>query len=214
MIGWKGSLVALAVAVVVFLAVEYKDAHGAIASSERVALLVAREHRQLRTIRSSTSTLRFFERHADLLYSQRGVRRDRVGRHAWREVRFHRARIGWTRRELGETRAALAALRRPTIPHRAEWLCIRSHETPPPFPSWKTNSGNGYFGGIQMDREFMATYGPEFVRKYGGSIIDGRAVGGEAHLWTPEEQMVAAERAYKTRGFWPWPNTARMCGLL
>ena len=26
--------------------------------------------------------------------------------------------------------------------------------------------------------------------------------------------MWVAERAYRTRGFWPWPNTARFCGLL
>jgi hypothetical protein len=26
--------------------------------------------------------------------------------------------------------------------------------------------------------------------------------------------MWVAERAYKTRGFWPWPNTARVCSLL
>jgi hypothetical protein len=26
--------------------------------------------------------------------------------------------------------------------------------------------------------------------------------------------MWVAERAYRTRGYWPWPNTARYCGLI
>ena len=37
---------------------------------------------------------------------------------------------------------------------------------------------------------------------------------GTANNWTPMEQMWVAERAYSSgRGFGPWPNTARMCGL-
>jgi hypothetical protein len=55
-----------------------------------------------------------------------------------------------------------------------------------------------------MDREFMSTYGADMIRKYGGW----------ANLWSPRDQMVVAERAYAGRGFHPWPNTARMCGLL
>ncbi len=37
---------------------------------------------------------------------------------------------------------------------------------------------------------------------------------GTADNWTAEEQMLAAEKALPGRGFTPWPNTARMCGLL
>ena len=82
-------------------------------------------------------------------------------------------------------------------PHYNEWLCIHSHEG-----SW-TDSGDPYWGGLQMDRSFMSSYAPpSLLRK------------GFANSWTPLEQMWVAERAYRSgRGFGPWPNTARMCGL-
>jgi hypothetical protein len=38
---------------------------------------------------------------------------------------------------------------------------------------------------------------------------------GWANNWSPLEQMWVAERAYRSgRGFYPWPNTARYCGLI
>jgi hypothetical protein len=79
------------------------------------------------------------------------------------------------------------------------WTCIHRREG-----SWPANTGNGYYGGLQMDRSFMQTYGPDMVRKYGGW----------AHLWSPRDQIVVAERARRTRGYYPWPNTARACGLI
>lgn len=54
-----------------------------------------------------------------------------------------------------------------------------------------------------MDYGFMATYGGKLLRSKG-----------TADHWTPLEQMWVAEEAYKSRGFYPWPNTARMCGLI
>jgi hypothetical protein len=54
-----------------------------------------------------------------------------------------------------------------------------------------------------MDRGFMRTYAPrELLHR------------GLANRWTPLEQMWVAERAHRTRGYYPWPNTARSCGLL
>jgi transglycosylase-like protein len=77
--------------------------------------------------------------------------------------------------------------------------CIHSHEG-----AWNANTGNGYYGGLQMDSGFMSTYGPEFLRAYG-----------TADKWPISAQLEAAARAYNSgRGFGPWPNTARMCGLL
>lgn len=85
------------------------------------------------------------------------------------------------------------------IPHYSQWLCIHSHEG-----AWNANTGNGYYGGLQMDISFQRTYGPELLRAKG-----------TADNWTPFEQMMVAERAHRSgRGFGPWPNTARMCGLL
>lgn len=60
-----------------------------------------------------------------------------------------------------------------------------------------------HYGGLQFDDSFQRTYGPEFFRRWG-----------HAGKWPVWAQLVAAERAYRTRGFGPWPNTARACGLL
>lgn len=80
----------------------------------------------------------------------------------------------------------------------SNWLCIHHYEG-----SWTANTGNGYYGGLQMNWGFMQTYGPALLARKG-----------TADHWTPAEQMMVAERARQTRGYWPWPNTARMCGLL
>ena len=51
-----------------------------------------------------------------------------------------------------------------------------------------------------------------FQRSYGGYLL---SVKGTANHWGPYEQMWVAERAFKSgRGFYPWPNTARSCGLI
>src|SRR5262245_48045783 len=92
------------------------------------------------------------------------------------------------------------ARRRAHHPRRlAAWLCIHRHEG-----SWRANTGNGYYGGLQMDLQFQRTYGAGLLRRKG-----------TANHWTPLEQIWVAERAYRTgRGFYPWPNTARYCGLI
>jgi hypothetical protein len=60
-----------------------------------------------------------------------------------------------------------------------------------------------YWGGLQMDVQFMRAYGPEFLR-----------VWGTADRWPRSVQMAVGIRGYLARGFQPWPNTARRCGLL
>jgi hypothetical protein len=77
-------------------------------------------------------------------------------------------------------------------------LCIHTHEG-----AWNANTGNGYYGGLQMDSSFESTYGPEFVRQYG-----------TANNWPVIDQLIAGYRAMQSRGYSPWPNTAAMCGLL
>ena len=55
-----------------------------------------------------------------------------------------------------------------------------------------------------MDISFQREYGPELLRRKG-----------TADSWTAVEQMWVAERAHRSgRGFYPWPNTARNCGLI
>ena len=103
----------------------------------------------------------------------------------------------WLRRSRAVERLAL------NPPHRAGWLCIHRHERHP-AQGWATRTGNGYYGGLQMDLSFQRAYGPELLR-----------VKGTADRWTPYEQMWVAERALRSgRGYYPWPNTARTCGLI
>ena len=94
-------------------------------------------------------------------------------------------------------RARVAHRRASHPPHLANWLCIHRHEG-----SW-TDPGAPYYGGLQMDLPFQQAYGAWLLRRKG-----------TANHWTPLEQIWTAERARRARGFYPWPNTARACGLL
>jgi hypothetical protein len=76
-------------------------------------------------------------------------------------------------------------------------LCIHSHEG-----SWR-DPGAPYYGGLQMDWNFMQAYGPKFLRRWG-----------TADHWPVWAQLKAGVRGVRARGYTPWPNTARMCGLL
>ena len=76
------------------------------------------------------------------------------------------------------------------------WLCIHRYEG-----SW-ADPGGPYWGGLQMDLSFQQTYGGWLLRHKG-----------TADHWSPLEQIWVAVRASHSRGFSPWPNTARDCGL-
>jgi hypothetical protein len=94
--------------------------------------------------------------------------------------------------------AGRAYLKAINPPHKGAWLCIHRHEG-----SW-LDSGDPYWGGLQMDRGFMAGYAPRYLLRRGF-----------ADHWSPVEQMWVAERAYRSaRGFYAWPSTARYCGLI
>jgi transglycosylase-like protein len=99
---------------------------------------------------------------------------------------------------LWRRRAAVARRRAARPPHLAAWLCIHRYEG-----SWRANTGNGYYGGLQMNLGFQRAYASWLVRRKG-----------TADRWTPLEQIWTAEKALRSRGFWPWPNTARYCGLI
>ena len=76
------------------------------------------------------------------------------------------------------------------------FLCIHRYEG-----AWN-DSGDPYWGGLQMDRQFMGSYAPRWLLRRG-----------YANVWSPWEQIWVAYQAYKSRGYGPWPNTRRMCGL-
>jgi len=110
-----------------------------------------------------------------------------------RHVSLHRLRTVWRHRAVFVRSRYVAG-----PPHRQAWLCIHRFEG-----SW--NDGGGpYYGGLQMDLGFQQRYGRLLLREKG-----------TAEHWTPLEQMWTAEVAYRSgRGFYPWPNTARSCGLI
>jgi hypothetical protein len=76
------------------------------------------------------------------------------------------------------------------------WLCIHRYEG-----SWSDASGP-YWGGLQMNLSFQSTYGGWLLRHKG-----------TADHWSPLEQIWVAVRASHSRGFSPWPSTARSCGV-
>jgi len=73
-------------------------------------------------------------------------------------------------------------------------LCIHSKEG-----AWNSNTGNGYFGGLQF---MLGTW---------------RSVGGPSwpHLVSPREQLYRAYLVWKRDGgSWREWGTARLCGLI
>jgi hypothetical protein len=84
-------------------------------------------------------------------------------------------------------------------PHERQFRCIHRHEG-----GWEADTGNGYYGGLQMDIAFQRAYGRRLLRTKG-----------TADNWTPFEQIWVGERALRAgRGYHPWPVAARRCGLL
>jgi hypothetical protein len=108
--------------------------------------------------------------------------------------------------ELWQRRLATATIQvlrygHPPLPQAlsSAFLCIHHYEG-----AWNANTGNGYYGGLQMDRRFQSLYGSDYVARWG-----------TADNWPAWAQLQAAVRAYEAgRGFYPWPNTARACGLI
>jgi hypothetical protein len=128
--------------------------------------------------------------------------------HSARSISSARGRSASETLRLWEARSAAAVLLvsrqglpEPVVP---DWLagafgCIHHYEG-----SWTSNTGNGYYGGLQMDLRFQSLYGRDYLKLYG-----------TADRWPPAKQLEVAVRAYRAgRGFWPWPRTARACGLI
>lgn len=111
-----------------------------------------------------------------------------------RRVRFWR---GKARRNWRVVYRLRSALRESVDPVRLGLMCIHGGEG-----SW-SDHGAPYWGGLQMDVSFMRTYGSALVQRLG-----------TADRWPAGAQLAVAEVAYYSgRGYGPWPNTRRACGL-
>jgi hypothetical protein len=104
--------------------------------------------------------------------------------------RMHRLEAIWRQRLRKASRNAHSP------PQLRAWLCIHRYEG-----SWH-DAGAPYYGGLQMSYSFQEVYGRWLLRQKG-----------TADHWSPLEQIWTAVRAHRARGFTPWPNTARVCGL-
>lgn len=65
---------------------------------------------------------------------------------------------------------------------------------------WHVASGNGFYGGLQFDRQTWIAYG--------GGVYAARA-----DYASREQQILVAERLHAARGFQPWPACSRKLGL-
>jgi hypothetical protein len=76
-------------------------------------------------------------------------------------------------------------------------MCIHKYEG-----SW-TDPNAPYYGGLQMDWNFMENYGASFLERWG-----------TADHWPIWAQIQAGIRGQAVQGWYAWPNTARLCGLI
>jgi hypothetical protein len=65
---------------------------------------------------------------------------------------------------------------------------------------WAANTGNGYFGGVQMDMTFWRSYG-------------GPAFAARPDLASRAQQIAVAERGLARQGWAAWPACSRRLGL-
>ncbi len=74
-------------------------------------------------------------------------------------------------------------------------LCVHSYEG-----SWQ-DSGYPYFGGMQFDI-------PTWLSNGGGRYAY------YPHMASPTNQLRVAYKLWQSRGWYPWPTTARKCNLI
>lgn len=171
------------------------SAHARRAGTHVAATAHSRAEAHKRAVAFYTAAIRRWR--TETWYWQRvmGVRRTNLSRslatHPHSVHHLQQLAARWRRR------AEAAARHGKNPPNLKAWLCIHHYEG-----SW-TDPGAPYYGGLQMDLSFQ--------RAYGGWLLRTK---GTADHWTPLEQIWTAVKARRLRGYYPWPNTARYCGLL
>jgi Transglycosylase-like domain len=132
------------------------------------------------------------------------AQRDRARRYADRLERIVQREVSRAERNERHVRRTRQAARKalgtsPLGDHYLEdaFECVHHFEG-----GWNAATGNGYWGGLQFDLDFQRAYGREFLSHWG-----------TANHWPKSVQIAVAIRGWLRRGFQPWPNTARKCGL-
>jgi hypothetical protein len=96
-------------------------------------------------------------------------------------------------RPVPTSRAAAAAQVPAGAGWSGPWACIARYES---GGNPATDTGNGYYGGLQFSMSTWATYG-------------GTGNPAQASIATQE---AVAERVLAGQGWRAWPNTSRLCG--
>jgi Transglycosylase-like domain len=199
----SGTVAVVSTCIVGLVAVDPASAHRI--HTKPIAKLTTKQLRQENT--HAASVVRFFNRTLKGRYAAAVSHRKKC----WqlRTMRPQRRALCFRARESLRDHAWLLRvtrhrLRPPEVVAALRWWrssgapCVKSHEG-----AWTSNTGNGYYGGFQADLSFQTAYGREFYRRWG-----------TANNWPSWAQIVMAYRGWRARGWHPWPNTARMCGLL
>ena len=111
-----------------------------------------------------------------------------------RSVTHHSARR-WIRPY--RFRASRSAFRALAVPAGDVWARLRGCES---GGRYTTNTGNGFFGGLQFE--------PGTWRAYGGELF---AL--SAHMATRDQQIAVAERVLTAQGWLAWPACSAKLGL-
>lgn len=127
--------------------------------------------------------------HAERVIGYGQVRFRGAGPELWAQ-RFRRER-----RAVNTLRARLAARLDRIVYLVQAFECIHTHEG-----AWNDNTGNGYYGGLQFGAHEWSLYGGGYAPR--------------ADLASPSQQIAAGITYQALSGFYPWPATARMCGLI
>lgn len=81
--------------------------------------------------------------------------------------------------------------------------------------NWSTNTGNGYYGGLQMDMTFWRTYSPRHPETQADGTVLYVLDYARPDLAPASVQIATATRARDSgRGYHPWPGCARKLGLI
>ncbi|GLZ46215.1 hypothetical protein Acsp06_24000 [Actinomycetospora sp. NBRC 106375] len=98
---------------------------------------------------------------------------------------------------LAITGTAMAAPASTSPDSNATWDRLAKCES---TSTWDTNSGNGYYGGVQFDKKTWNRYG-------------GQEYAPRADMASREEQIAVAKKVQKEQGWDAWPTCSEKIGL-